>query len=236
MPSYKDPVDGWTENLYGPQALLYGGARGVVRVVMVDTNAIISVVPVDFCSNLTLACAWKTGESSGKRGKGENPPIYAIAPSEKNPITYGTFIKSTHAHCDRIPVTQMLWYPFVISTSPLLFPLAALFLHTIPGYLIDTVLRLKGRKPLMVKLYQKIHKNIGILGPFSRKTFNFEMANTQGLLKAMSKKDRIMYDFDMVRLDWGDYFRRATNGIRVYLAKEPITEESVAKALKLHQR
>ncbi|XP_016977792.2 fatty acyl-CoA reductase wat isoform X1 [Drosophila rhopaloa] len=234
MSTYKEPFDGWVDNMFGPLALCFGIARGIVRVITVDTDSTISMVPVDFCVNVALASAWKTAETSGQREKAKKPPIYTFAPSENNLLSYGSFIKRSISYRDRIPLTKMLWYPFVLCiSSPFLFPLAAFFLHTIPGYFIDLLLRLMGRKPILADLYRKIHKNIAVLGPFSTSTWHFDTVNTKGLRNSMSKQDLNLYDFDMARLDWDDYFKSIMYGMRQYIAKEPPTPESIAKGTKL---
>ncbi|KAH8247092.1 hypothetical protein KR032_009192, partial [Drosophila birchii] len=233
MSTYKEPIGGWSDNLYGPMALAYGGARGVVRVVMSDPNVRLSVVPAEYCSNLALTCAWKTGVNPGRGCKPESPPIYQFAPSENNEITQKSFIDLLVMNRDFTPLNQMIWYPYVLMIPPFLFPLAAFFYHIIPGYFLDTLLRLSGRKPILVKTYRKIHKNIKVLRLFSNTTFNFGMENTEKLLAALSKKDRSMFNFDMVPLDWTDYLRCCIGGMRLYIAKEPATQESVSKALRL---
>jgi len=203
----------------------------------VDRDAKIGIVPADYCVNVALACAWRTAEKSVKNGKVMKPPIYAFAPSENNLVSYGSFINTSVKYRDIIPLTKMLWYPFVLCISNAsLFPLAAFFLHTLPGYIVDMLLRLKGRKPILVNLYRKIHKNIAVLGPFSSTTWNFDTSNTKELRQAMSQEDLKLYDFDMERLDWEDYFKTAMYGVRLYIGKEQPTAESIAKGLKLEKR
>ncbi|XP_036673844.3 fatty acyl-CoA reductase wat [Drosophila suzukii] len=237
MSTYKEPLNGWVDNLFGPMALCFGGARGIMRVTTVDRDAKIGIVPADYCVNVALACAWRTAEKSVKNGKVMKPPIYAFAPSENNLVSYGSFINTSVKYRDIIPLTKMLWYPFVLCISNAsLFPLAAFFLHTLPGYLVDMLLRLKGRKPILVNLYRKIHKNIAVLGPFSSTTWNFDTSNTKELRQAMSQEDLKLYDFDMEHLDWEDYFKTAMYGVRLYIGKEQPTAESIAKGLKLGKR
>ncbi|XP_017004489.2 fatty acyl-CoA reductase wat [Drosophila takahashii] len=237
MSTYKEPLNGWVDNLYGPLALCFGAARGVMRVTTADPEAKINLVPADYCVNVALACAWKTAEKSVESGKVKRPPIYTLAPSEKNLVTNREFIKLSVVYRDVIPLTKMLWYPFVLCISnPSLFPLAAFFFHTLPGYFFDAILRLSGRKPLLVKLYRKIHKNIAVLGPFSSTTWKFDSSNTMELRQSMSKEDRNLFDFDMARLDWSDYFKSAMYGMRLYIGKEQPTAESIAKGLKLRMR
>ncbi|XP_017039645.1 fatty acyl-CoA reductase wat [Drosophila ficusphila] len=237
MSTYKEPLHGWVDNLFGPMALCFGGARGIMRVTTVDKKAKISMVPADFCVNVALACAWKTAECSVQKGNVKSPPIYTFAPSEGNLLTYGDFIRSLVVYRDLIPLTKMLWYPFVFCiTNQSLFPLAAFFFHTLPGYFFDFLLRLKGRKPILVDLYRKIHKNIAVLGPFSSSSWNFDTKNTMRLRETMSKEDLEIYDFDIALLDWHDYLKSAMYGMRLYIGKDQPTAASIAKGLKLKSR
>ncbi|KAH8254631.1 hypothetical protein KR032_011334, partial [Drosophila birchii] len=232
MPTFKDPLSGWLGNLYGPLAMVYGVARGIMRVLMLDPKVNVDIVPADYCGNMALACAWELGVSPKKK----EPPIYALAPSKTNQITYSSFNDIMAKHHNKTPLTQMLWYPYILCIPPFLYPLAALFFHTIPGYFLDTLLRLAGRKPILAKVYKKIHKNIELVRLFTTTTFNFSMTNTDRLLKTLSERDTIVYDFNMHRLDWYLYLRICIDGIRLYIAKDPKTPESIAKGLKLKNR
>ncbi|KAH8355759.1 hypothetical protein KR200_004909 [Drosophila serrata] len=236
MTTYNDPIVGWTDNLNGPLALIYGSARGVVRVVLVDPKCKISIVPADLSGNAALACAWHTGGNSKREGKAEKPTIYTLGATKDNQINYGRFVGSIYEHCDRIPLDQVLWYPIILCISPRLFPLAALIFHTIPGYFLDALLVLMGRKPFLTKLYKKIHKNIFNLRHFTTNSFNFVTKNTCNLFEEMSEQDRRLYNFDMERLDWTEYLNGSMDGFREYVAKEPTTKESLAKARKLGKR
>ncbi|XP_017143383.1 fatty acyl-CoA reductase wat [Drosophila miranda] len=237
VPTYKEPVVGWTDNLYGPIALIFGGARGVLRIMCVNTKAHIGLVPGDYSANAALACAWKTDQNAQSGTVEGKPTIYTLAPSDNNVITFGRFIDLSFACRDIFPLSKMVWYPFINCVSnPWLFAMGAFFYHILPGYFMDLILRLMGRKPRMVDLYQKIHKNIALLGPFTSRTFIFDTKNTNRLRELMSAKDRIIYQFDMASLDWTDYFNKALLGVRLYLAKDPHTPESIAQSLKLLRR
>ncbi|XP_022228470.2 fatty acyl-CoA reductase wat [Drosophila obscura] len=230
--SQKEPVPGWIDNLYGPVAILFGVARGVLRIATIDVRAQASLVPVDYCANLALACAWKTAQTEGRAT--DPPPIYQLAPTAGNSLTHGEFINYALEGRTQCPLTRMIWYPFFHCITTLwLFPLAAFFYHTLPGYVFDLGLLLSGRKPRLVKVYRKIHKTLGILGPFSCKSWFFDMHNTQQLRQLMSEQDRSLFDFDMASLNWREYFEKALLGIRQYLGKDPPTSESIAQGLRL---
>ncbi|XP_033162416.1 fatty acyl-CoA reductase wat [Drosophila mauritiana] len=235
--AHKEPISGWIDNMYGPMAILFGVARGVLRIATIDHNAEASLVPVDYCANLTLACTWKTIDEGNGMGTQETPVIYQLAPIEQNKITHGEFIRHALDGRTNCPLTKMIWYPFIhCITVPWLFPLAAFFYHTLPAYFFDLALWLSGRKPRLVKVYQKIHKTLGILGPFACKSWRFDMRNTDHLRQQMSEEDRRIYYFDMVSLNWKEYFLQALRGMRQFLGNEAPTPESIAQGKKLIKR
>ncbi|XP_017039646.1 fatty acyl-CoA reductase wat [Drosophila ficusphila] len=235
--AHKEPIVGWIDNLYGPMTILYGVARGILRIATINSKAEASLVPVDYCANLAIACAWKTMKDNSLKTPKESPVIYQLAPKEENKITHGEFIR--HALDGRLdcPLTNMIWYPFIhCITTPWLYPFAAFFYHTLPAYFIDLALWLSGRKPQLVKVYQKIHTNLKVLGPFACKSWRFDTRNTDYLRQVMSEEDRRIYYFDMMNLNWKEYFLQALRGIRYFLGNDPPTPESIAQGLKLIKR
>ncbi|XP_068155546.1 fatty acyl-CoA reductase wat-like [Drosophila tropicalis] len=236
----KEPVSGWIDNLYGPIAITYGVAYGVLRLALLDTKAHCPTVPVDFCANVALSSAWKVVKESRPtiEEQCQKPPtIYNYASSPDNVLTYGDFRDLAMIHGAKYPVTKMLWYPFLHCISTIwLFPLAAFFYHTLPGHLVDLGLRVMGKKPRLVKAYEKIHKNIKALGPFALKTWDFEMNNLNQLWRDMSPEDQKIYNFDIQKLDWNEYFNHALRGMRLYLGKETPTEDSYDVGRKLLKR
>ncbi|KAH8232165.1 hypothetical protein KR032_001146 [Drosophila birchii] len=236
MSTYKEPVVGWAGHVSGPLSLLVPVLGGVMRVTQADRRAQIALVPADFSANLILACAWKTAENSRER-VGKSPTIYNLAPSQENPLSYGTLIDSCLSQRDRIPPTRMMWYPFMLCiSSGFCYQLAIFFLHILPGYCLDILLRLQWRESVLLNLYERIHKNIAQLAPFSQYSWHFHMDNTRDLMAAMSEEDQGLYDFDMESLDWQDYFRCVMEGMRLYIAKDLPISESYDKGLRLKKR
>ncbi|XP_030573576.1 fatty acyl-CoA reductase wat-like [Drosophila novamexicana] len=237
--SYKEPVSGWIDNIYGPIAILLGTACGILRIFRVNVHAQANMVPVDYCANLTLASVWQTAkEDAAHKRKSIGtaapaaqllaPPIYNYVPSDLNLLTWGDFKRKAESLGHMYPLTKMIWLPFLhTTTTPWLFRLAAFFYHILPGYCIDVVLRLRGRRPRMLKLYEKIHKNADVLSPFVDSNWYFETRNTQQLRQRLSAQDQQLFEFDMSSLDWDDYFYRALGGMRIYLAKEKPGDESL---------
>ncbi|KAH8246857.1 hypothetical protein KR032_002290 [Drosophila birchii] len=234
--TYKEPVSGWIDNLYGPIALLYGSARGIIRITHLNVKAQAGIVPVDYCVNTMIALAWYTA-GNGVNAQHPDPPIYNLTPSEKSPITWGGFRDKVAKLRNVFPLTQMMWVPFLHCTRHMwLFKFLAYFYHLLPGYAFDLVERLRGRKPRLIKLYGKIHKNIEVLAPFVDTSWKFDTNNTQHLWKQLSPDDQLLYDFDMNSVDWDDYFMRALPGLRIYLGKEKPGEEGLKRGRVILRR
>ena len=58
LSTYKEPVPGWTDNLYGPSGLCVGTARGFVHAIYGNSRKKANLVPADYCVNAMIASAW----------------------------------------------------------------------------------------------------------------------------------------------------------------------------------
>ncbi|TDG39987.1 hypothetical protein AWZ03_013592 [Drosophila navojoa] len=239
--SHKEPVTGWIDNLYGPIALLYGVAIGVLRVAPVNKQAPSNFVPVDGCSNLALAAAWKTAEDAEQRRKNSavpaTPTIYNYVPTGENSIRHEYFMRAAENERTDCLLPQCIWYPFLHTTKIVwLYKLATIFYHLIPGYLIDLALRVRGQKPRMIRIYDKIHKNIDVLQSFLLESWTFETPNVDRLWQCMSPVDQQLFDFNLNSLNWEKYLQQAFFGMCIYLSAVPITEKTLKRSLQKMKR
>lgn len=84
------------------------------------------------------------------------------------------------------------------------------------------------------KAYTKISKFSDVLAYFALKQWKFYNKNTQNLFSELCEADKKLFDFDMSKLDWNDYFYSYVRGIRVYLLKDPL--DTVPKSITKHRR
>ena len=61
MATYKEPLPGWLDTVQGFNQGLIGVGMGIIRVINVDINANLHLVPADFVCNALIATAWDTG-------------------------------------------------------------------------------------------------------------------------------------------------------------------------------
>lgn len=63
IPSLKDPMPGWVDNLNGPVGITIAAGKGVLRSMMVVKEFNAEVVPVDIAINTIIAIAWERGKT-----------------------------------------------------------------------------------------------------------------------------------------------------------------------------
>lgn len=146
LSTYREPVPGWTDNLYGPSGLCAGIARGFVHAIYGDPSKKANLVPADYCVNAMLASAWDTHRRYEVRMRTHAElPVYNYI-YEANNLTWGRYMQLARGGLHE-PLDKALWYfSYGIIPSRALYNLANLMCHTIPGYLLDAVAAVCGRK------------------------------------------------------------------------------------------
>jgi len=56
--TYREPVRGWIDNVYGPTGIVVGAGTGVLHTYYLDSNIVTDIIPVDIVVN-ALICATK---------------------------------------------------------------------------------------------------------------------------------------------------------------------------------
>ena len=56
----EEPVQGYTDNLYGVNGVVMGAGVGVLRILHIDNNLKANIVPADYVVNSILSIAWYT--------------------------------------------------------------------------------------------------------------------------------------------------------------------------------
>lgn len=56
--TYREPLRGWIDNLYGPTGVAAGAGTGLLRSIHCDGSVNANVVPADMTVNALIACAW----------------------------------------------------------------------------------------------------------------------------------------------------------------------------------
>ncbi|KAI5725359.1 hypothetical protein M8J77_014481 [Diaphorina citri] len=216
--TYKEPLRGWIDNPYGPVGLIVGVGTGVLHVNICDVDKVTDMVPIDMVVNALIATAWNRASTEHK-----SIPVYNYVSSPQKPINLGEFQEYSQRYGLCWPTIRAIWYYSYLPTkSKLVYFFLDLFLHLIPGMVLDSLLVLNGQKPLLLKIYSKLTKAQYTLSYFSLRSWTWKNANVIDLWTRLSDKDQDLFFFDVAQLDWDHYCKALLLGLRVYLVKDGI--------------
>lgn len=61
--TYQEPVQGWTDNYYGPTGVVAAVMMGILHSLHCHEEINANIVPVDMCVNALIASAWDVAET-----------------------------------------------------------------------------------------------------------------------------------------------------------------------------
>ncbi|XP_076618428.1 putative fatty acyl-CoA reductase CG8306 [Colletes latitarsis] len=214
--AWKEPCPGWTISKNGPQGFLMGAGKGVVRRLPIGKHLIYDYIPVDIVVNCLIAAAYAVSRVGGRELK-----VYHCTSSTTNPFRWASVESKINNFLHQFPLLNAVWYPYLkLVSSIFLFKLSAIFVHLIPAYILDTVTRLSGGRPILVRLHKNINKSLGLLKVFIFTEWKFHNPHMIQLHKSLSEEDKELYNLDITSLAWDDYFLALVRGVRTYLHKE----------------
>lgn len=98
--------------------------------------------------------------------------------------------------------------------------MSAIFVHFLPAYILDTVTRVTGGRPILVRLHTNVSNSLGTLKRFIFTEWKFHNPNTTALFQTLSPTDKELFNIDITSLVWLKYFENLAQGVRRYLNKE----------------
>ncbi|XP_001946873.2 fatty acyl-CoA reductase wat [Acyrthosiphon pisum] len=218
--TYREPVRGWIDNVYGPTGIVVGACTGVLHTYFLDSNFVTDIIPVDIVVNALICAAKETATANVKH---DEIPIYTCSSSIQKPIKWKELMELNKRYGIQWPTIRAIWYSsFWVTKNPYLYAMLNFFCHVVPGYTLDTFARLSGKKPILMNIYNKIDKVSDILAYFTGKEWTFPNNRLLALWDTLDGRDKELFNFDIHQLSW-DYFCQAyCLGLRVYLVKDDI--------------
>ncbi|XP_043685412.1 fatty acyl-CoA reductase wat-like [Vespula pensylvanica] len=219
MPTHREPICGWIDNIHGLVRVTAGGAMGLMRTNYCDKSVNVEIVPGDLTINALIVSAW---DIANNRRFNEDIPIYNYV-SKENPINFEEITKLSKKYTLLLPTNNAIWYcSFTNIKYRPIYLLYMCFLHLLPALIVDTIAFCIGKKPRLLKIYNKIHTVSNISVYFTTKEWVFINKRWNELLNKVTAKDRELFFCDMKDLVWETYFQSYILGIRTYIIKDPI--------------
>ncbi|XP_073965240.1 fatty acyl-CoA reductase wat-like [Choristoneura fumiferana] len=217
----KEPLVCWLDNMYGPTGVAVGTVTGILRTLQCDGAVTADIVPVDMVVNCLMVSAANVHKAYKQSVPPSEPPIYNYVSSVENRITWGEFMHHNLSAIENNPFSNAVWYvSLTLHRSAFMNQLYIIFLHLLPGALVDGLAVCLGRKPKMLKVYRKIHKFSSVLSYFCTREIKFCNRNVRELWDRTSEQDKQLFPFSMAEVSWEAYFKEYLVGIRRYLFKD----------------
>nr|XP_012226639.1 PREDICTED: putative fatty acyl-CoA reductase CG5065 [Linepithema humile] len=228
--TYREPIEGWIDNLYGPTGIAVGANIGLLRLVHCDDSISINAVPADLVINALIACAWDTANIRLNNDLSSNIPIYNYV-SKDNPIIYNDLKKFSEKELSEFPSNKAIWYYSLRCTKyRFVYLFLIYFCHLFPALLVDIYIFGLGKKPRLLQYYKRIHTSIDMLNYFSMQEWIFTNDRVRAMIAKLTFNDRKNFDCNMKNLNWKVYSKTYVRGMRVHLIKDPLHTLPQARA------
>ncbi|KAL8601936.1 hypothetical protein ACOMHN_008428 [Nucella lapillus] len=243
--SWLEPLPGWVDNLNGPTGMLVAIGKGLLRCMIGNHNATADLIPVDIATNAMIAATWYTGVVKAELipvdiiatnamiaaawytgvEKPDTTLVYNCTTGQMNRFTWGEVERLSHEFFMKNPCNTMARVPnphFTLSNIKKTCSMA--FDHLLPAYLMDAYLRLVGRRPMFVRIQDKLWKAVNSLEYFTSNQWHFRNDNIFMLLNRLSNEDKKTFPFDPRTIDWSKYMENYCLGAKRFILKEEISE------------
>uniref|UniRef100_A0AAG5CS63 Fatty acyl-CoA reductase n=1 Tax=Anopheles atroparvus TaxID=41427 RepID=A0AAG5CS63_ANOAO len=214
--AWKEPTPGWTISKNGPQGFLMGASKGVIRRLPVGVDLVYDYIPVDAVVNQTLVLAWHMATNRTQEVK-----VFHCTSSTSNPFKWRSVTDQIDGCLHKYPLKSAIWYPRLkFMNSLLLYKVASIFVHILPALVLDTVLRLTGGRPMLMRLHTNVWDSLNRLEKFIFTEWKYHNPATQQLTQWLQGEDKNLFNFNIEQLQWPEYFDHLTQGVRRYLNNE----------------
>ncbi|CAD6207886.1 GSCOCG00003144001-RA-CDS [Cotesia congregata] len=219
LSSLREPMAGWVDNLNGPTGIIAAAGKGFFRTMLCHEEKVADFVPVDIVINLMICAAWKT--AAAHRTDPDTITVYNCCTGQQNPITWKEFIDLSFKYSRIHPARDAVWYPGgSCQKYSYLNKIFITFQHILPAHFLDLIARLRGTKPIMLRVQAKLTKAATCLEYFTTQQWNFKDDNVRRLNQQLSPEDRNTFMFDVRQIDWPSYLENYIIGIRQFILKE----------------
>lgn len=223
--SWEEPVPGWVDNLNGPTGLLAAVGKGLLFCMHGNKYCTADVIPVDIATNAMIAVAWYTATEKPK-----DKLVYNCTTGQINRFTWGQMETFIQEYFLKNPCHNMARVPNPKFTQNLILKDTRWFLEQVmPAYLMDFFLRITGKKPMFVRLQDRLSKAVNTLEFFTSNEWQFHNDNVFMLLNRMSNEDKQVFCFDPRSINWKEYMNNYCLGIKQFVLKEDISDQSTAR-------
>ncbi|XP_068986769.1 putative fatty acyl-CoA reductase CG5065 isoform X1 [Bombus flavifrons] len=228
--SLEEPCPGWIQGTSAFTGILLLVSRGCATAVRGRRDTRLDLVPLDFVVDTIICTAWHVTLHREHEVK-----VYNCT-SNANPFKWGPMIDAVVKYSIEMPLNDTLWYPDCsVVANGYIYNVRSVIPHVLRAFVIDVFLRLRGGKPIMMKLLRNGNKLFTFTGHFFLHEWTFERDNCSDL----ARKVKMLNDSDMVKLDlrdmnWEKYVATYLMGIRKFILKQEFKSTARQRLSRLY--
>ncbi|XP_047953483.1 fatty acyl-CoA reductase 2, chloroplastic-like, partial [Salvia hispanica] len=197
--TYKEPFPGWIQGnrMFDPVIIAYG--KGQLPGFFGDSQVIMDIIPVDMVANTTIAAIANEGNMHRPHPQ---PRVYHVASSATNPLLYSDFFEylfhyfNSHPLIPSQEISRIKYFDNFQDFSEYTR-------NAINGDEEKMTLKSQNQAKAKAAYADKLCKLYEFIGFFNAR---FDTWNTQKLIEAMSKEERVSFEVDARNIEWKKYF------------------------------
>lgn len=227
MSSSCEPKVGWFDEPQAGVGLACLYSLGLLRASHLNIYGPINVIPIDLCSNALIGVTWYVGtqHKDPSESKVFNLPLQNTISTNAADIA-----PFAHKFGYMFPSTKQIRPPkepqFYIMSKKYT-RVKSFFTHTLFSLMIDFILIISGRKPILYSLTRKkiamVQQIFGVMTEY-RKSWTGESKNIHlifGPRGIMSQRDQEVFFYDLKKVDWYAVGEQSLLRFRRRVLKEP---------------
>uniref|UniRef100_A0A182IX84 Fatty acyl-CoA reductase n=1 Tax=Anopheles atroparvus TaxID=41427 RepID=A0A182IX84_ANOAO len=218
--SYREPVPGWIDNFNGPSGMVVPLSQGLYSAALLDPKKKPFIVPVDFCVNALLMCAYDVSKSSVVT---KTIPVYNYT-DDSNLWTWGQVINGFFSGLGPIRKLVAKYFTGTITVNPVRYAICKRIMM-FQAFCLDLIRTFSGKEKIMQRLFSKMVTLSEVLRFFCLNDWKMTNANIRRISDEMSPLEAEMFPLDIRKIDWTEYYRNFVPGVIKY-AVQPRTPRS----------
>ncbi|XP_011147423.1 fatty acyl-CoA reductase 1 isoform X2 [Harpegnathos saltator] len=131
-----------------------------------------------------------------------------------------------------IPMENTFWIPNTMLTkNRLVYYILMLLLHIFPAICIDTIIKLYGARPMLLRLQRTVYVSNSALSHFLLNEWSFKNDKCRDLIDNLNTENKKYFGYNYMDINIREYLRNGLIGTKLYLLHENNLE-----AAKLHRK
>lgn len=225
--SLEDPEPGWVEDLKVADPLIVHYGKGRLSNFPIDPGIVLDIVPVDVLNNAVAAVLPQVHGSHEMK-------VYHVASGSQNPVRASEVVEHVYGYFKTSPLRDRKGQPIEVRPWQFIgrrrfswivllkYKLPLRFLKAAVDYLPTRwVSRYRRRVMALEAILVRLESLLDIYCGYTHLDCEFETENTRRLFQALNPEDQRVFNFDVTRINWREYFQEIhIPGLKHHVLKE----------------